>query len=278
MEKYKIERDSVQETLVIPLYGRKMCTQKYPALFTDKSAAELCGKVDYDFAALENRCKSFMYRFGILETAMRQYDLTAEVKDYLNVHSFAAVVNLGCGLDNTGRNCDNGKCKIYNIDLPDVIAVRNELLPAGEREQNIVADINDTAWFERIDDSGGAVFIAAGVFYYFTTEKVIALLRAMSERFVGGRLAFDSANRRAVKLMLKTWIRQAAIGGVDAYFAVSDAVKELSPRVPAAKISSRGYMLGYHDLKGVGVNAFFRWLSRIADGFMGMRIVRMDFD
>ena len=59
------------------------------------------------------------------------------VRDYLNLTPNAAVVNLGCGLDGTGRSCDNGSCKIYNLDFPDVIAVRNELLPAGEREENI---------------------------------------------------------------------------------------------------------------------------------------------
>ena len=62
---------------------------------------------------------------------MRQNDLAFEVRDYLKGHPNAAVVNLGCGLDCTGRSCDNGSCKIYNLDFPDVIAVRNELLPAG---------------------------------------------------------------------------------------------------------------------------------------------------
>ncbi len=44
-----------------------------------------------------------MQRFGILEAAMRQSDLTFEVRDYLKDHPNAAVVNLGCGLDDTGR-------------------------------------------------------------------------------------------------------------------------------------------------------------------------------
>ena len=30
MEKYKIEKDSVQETLIIPLYGRRLCSQRFP--------------------------------------------------------------------------------------------------------------------------------------------------------------------------------------------------------------------------------------------------------
>ena len=84
-----------------------------------------------------------MQRFGFLEVAMRPNDLAWEIRDYLNAHPNAAVVNLGCGLDNTGRCCDNGKCKIYNLDFPDVITVRNKLLTAGEREKNIACDIND---------------------------------------------------------------------------------------------------------------------------------------
>lgn len=54
---------------------------------------------------------------------MRQSDLAWEVRDYLKTHPNAAVVNLGCGLDDTGRACDNGTCKIYNIVYRDVIAV-----------------------------------------------------------------------------------------------------------------------------------------------------------
>ena len=88
---------------------------------------------------------------------MRQNDLAWEVRNYLKTHPSAAVVNLGCGLDNTGRACDNGRCKIYNLDFPDVIALRQQLLPAGEREQNIPCDLKDPAWFDKIDASGGAV-------------------------------------------------------------------------------------------------------------------------
>lgn len=90
-----------------------------------------------------------MQRFGSLEVAMRQNDLAWEVRDYLKTHPNAAVVNLGCGLDSTGRSCDNGSCKIYNLDFPDVIAVRNELLHAGEREENIPCDLNNTEWFSK---------------------------------------------------------------------------------------------------------------------------------
>ena len=145
----------MQETLVIPLYGRKMCSERYPSLYRDETALRLIDQIDYDFSLLSQKSKSLMQQFGFLEAAMRQNDLMS--------------------------------------------------------------------WFRRIDASGGAVFFAADVFYYFLTEQVQALVQGMAEAFPGGRLVFDAANQKAVRLMLKTWIRTAEIQDVGAYFAVSDA-------------------------------------------------------
>lgn len=275
--KYKIEKNSVQETLVIPLYGRKMCTELYPNLFRDDTAVRLMNEIDYDFSILEKKSESLMQRFGFLEAAMRQNDLAWEVRDYLKSHPNAAVVNLGCGLDDTGRSCDNGSCVIYNLDFPDVIAARDAMLPAGEREHNIPCNLNDTAWFDEIDASGGAVFFAAGVFYYFLKDQVRTLVQKMAGAFPGAKLVFDAANERAVKLMLKTWIKDAEIKDVGAYFAVSDAAREISAWDKRVAVSSRGYMLGYNDLKDPSVSGFFRFLSKVGDGFMNMQIVRIDF-
>lgn len=274
---YKIEKNTVQETLIIPLYARKMCSELYPNLFRDEAALRLVGAVDYDFLALEKKSKSLMQRFGFLEVAMRQNDLAFEVRDYLKAHPAAAVVNLGCGLDSTGRACDNGRCNIYNLDFPDVIAVRNELLPAREREENIPCDLNDTAWFDKIDASGGAIFFAAGVFYYFLKKQVKTLVRAMADAFPGAVLVFDAANEKAAKLMLKTWIKDAKIQDVGAYFAVSDAKREIGAWDSRLHIASRGYMLGYHDLKDPSVSGFFRFLARVGDGMMKMQIVKVGF-
>lgn len=275
--KYPIEKNTVQETLVIPLYGRKMCTERFPNLFRDETALQLMEKIDYDFSELEARSRSTMQQFGFLEAAMRQNDLAIEVRDYLSSHPEAAVVNLGCGLDNTGRSCDNGRCRLYNLDFPGVIAVRDALLPAGDREENIPCDLNDFSWMEKIDGSKGAVFFAAGVFYYFLKDQVKALVQAMAAAFPGGKLVFDAAGKSAVRLMLKTWIKTAKIQDVGAYFAVSDPKAELSPWSEALRVSSKGYMLGYSDLRDPSVPGFYRFLSRVGDGMMKMQIVRLDF-
>mgnify|MGYP000714907127 FL=1 len=275
--KYHIERNTVQETLVIPMYGRMKSSQLYPFLFKDDGAARLMSRIDYDFSSLESNSRNAMQRFGFLEVAVRQYNLAWEVRDYLKTHPNAAVVNLGCGLDDTGRHCDNGTCRIYNIDYPDVIEVRNDLIPPGAREVNIACDLNDTSWFQAIDASGGAVFFASGVFYYFLRSQVQKLVAAMAAAFPGGRLVFDAANRTAVKLMLKTWVKYAKIKDVGAYFSVENAQTELSPWTKESKVSSRNFMLGYNDLKDPSVSGLFRFIARIGDKFMKMRVIRFDF-
>lgn len=198
-----------------------------------------------------------MMNFG--HSAMAEWGLS-----FLQPAPDAMVLDCGCGLDNTGR------CKIYNLDFPDVIALRQQLLPAGEREQNIPCDLKDPAWFDRIDATGGAVFFASGVFCYFLTEQVKALVQGMADAFPGGVLVFDAANRTAVKMIAKTWLRTAKIKDVGAYFDVSDAERELSPWDNRLQVSSRGYMLGYNDLKDPSVSGFFRFLTKVGDNGMKM--------
>ena len=275
--KYKIEKNTVQETLILPLYSRKLCSELYPNIYWDEMAVRLIDRIDYDFSGAEKNSCGLMQQFGALEVAMRQNDLAWEVQEYLKRYPCAAVVNLGCGLDNTGRACDNGRCKIYNLDFPDVITIRNELLPAGEREQNIACDLKDPAWFDCIDVTGGAVFFASGVFYYFLTEQVRELVQGMAAAFPGGVLVFDAANRTAVKMIAKTWLKSAKIKDVGAYFAVSDVYKEISAWDSRLQVTSRGYMLGYNDLKDPSVSGFFRFLAKLGDRIMKMQIVKIIF-
>ena len=84
--KYKIEKNTVQETLIIPLYARKVCSQLYPNLYRDETAVSLINEIDYDFSEAEKNSRRLMQRFGSLEVAMRQNDLAFEVKDYLKIH------------------------------------------------------------------------------------------------------------------------------------------------------------------------------------------------
>lgn len=48
-----IESNTIQETLVIPLWGRKYCSDIYPELYNDPMAEKIMENLDYDFSVLE---------------------------------------------------------------------------------------------------------------------------------------------------------------------------------------------------------------------------------
>ena len=273
---YHIEKNSVQETLVIPLLGRVVCSERFPQLFFDPTAKRICDSMDYDFSAKRKLMESPPGLFGALEVAQRQYDLMQEALDYLKTHPKAAVVNLGCGLDDTFARVDNGQCKGYNIDMPDVIAVRDVLLPAAEREQNLACDLNDFSWMDQIDAANGAVFFAAGVFYYFKTEQIKALFCEMANRFPGAALAFDSCNKRGAKMMMRTWLKEAGITDVSAFFSLEDEAVLRTWSNAFASVTAKSYMRGYRDIYQ-DVGAFHKLMIHFCDRLVKMKIVKICF-
>lgn len=263
MEKYKIKKDSVQETLIIPLYGRKLAMDMYPGNFEDYDCQQLFEQIDYDFP----KQNKLMAKVGAVMGATRQYDLACVCREYLAKHPKACVVNLGCGLDTTFRQVDNGIAKGYNIDFPDVIAARNELLPETDREKNIAGDLNDISWFGQIDyrQEDGAVFFASGVFYYFKKEDVKKLFCSMAEQFPGGKLTFDATNARGLKNMLKTWLGPSGMENIGVYFSLEDERELMEWGSGFSGVVRKGYLTGYRPLDkryGRIINMVFRYLDK----------------
>ena len=276
-EKIHIERNTVQETLVIPLLARKICTEAFGDFFKDEKAVELINRLDYDFGDMKKHTESFVERFAALEVATRQKACALEIKNYLKAHPCAAVVNLGCGLDQTAESCDNGKCKIYNVDFADTIEIREQLIKKGERVTNVASDLKDLAWFDKIDGSEGAVFFGTGVFYYFTKDEIKKIFNGMAKHFPGGILIFDITGKTAANTAVKGWIKKAGIDGKFDIFYVGDVEKDINSWLKNAKATYRKYMTGYFDLKEKSISGIYRFVAKLADNLMKMKIIKIEF-
>jgi len=250
-KKFHIEEGSVQETLILPLYGRKLYMDAYPDLLPDQDGKNLIESIDYDFSKkYPNGGKGLSAKIGMIEYGLRVRATVEEMKKYLADHPKAVVVNMGCGLDTTYRMADNGRCKVYCVDFPDVIELRSELLPAGERETYFACDLNDLSWMDRIEfnKEDGAFLYALGVFFYFKRDEVKTLFDAMAKHFPGGMLAFDSTNAKGLKMMLKEFLAKSGMT-VDAYFSLEDPEKELPAFSDAfEKVTFYGLFEGHFPL------------------------------
>lgn len=184
----------VAETLFIPLYHRAQEAKREDAIIRDERAAPLverAASLGYDFEPVRriqtmeaNKVARFM-----LTRTMDRY-----TRDFLKCHPRAAVVHIGCGLDTRFDRVDDGLVDWYDLDLPDVIALRRQLVGGeSERYHLIESSAFDDAWFDSVDATGGraVLFLAENVFVYFGEEEVRALVLKLCDRFPGAELVFD---------------------------------------------------------------------------------------
>lgn len=178
----------VSETLLIPLYYRALETRRPDALLRDERAAALVEALDFDFS-----------RFKVSDQAVtmlraREFDRLARA--FLAGHPGGVVVDAGCGLDTRLYRVDDGCVDWHNLDLPEVIALRRDLLKEeeGERVHFIAGSVLDLAWLKGLqaNQARGVLVLAEGVFPYFDEADVRSLVLGLKEQIPGAELVFDA--------------------------------------------------------------------------------------
>jgi O-methyltransferase involved in polyketide biosynthesis len=178
----------VQKTLLLPLWGRAIETERPKPLLVDRSATELVGQLHFDFAPISESIPAIVR----LSWIARALHVDRAVKAYLADRPQATVLNLGCGLDTTFQRVDNGSLQWINLDLPEVIALRRDLLPSGPRQRSIATSVLDPGWIDEIDASDGVFVVAAGLLCYFEEQLVRDLLVRMTRALPGGGMVLDT--------------------------------------------------------------------------------------
>ena len=190
-QKIKIDLGTVQETLMLPLWARAREAEKDNPIVCDTYAKNIIERIDYDFSQIEE--SHMADHQGVW--AIRAYNFDNIVKAFLANNSKAAVVNFGAGLETTFQRVDEGTALWINIDLPDVVALRQTLIPDSEREKTIAKSIFDFTWIDdisRLTKDRSILFMAAGVLCYFEAREIEILFRKLAETYPSSHVLFDS--------------------------------------------------------------------------------------
>jgi len=196
-----IKKGSIEETMLGPLWARATYSKKFPELLNDEKAIEIIRNIDYDFSEISE----FLGEWRAVGLMMRARRFDDALKEYIEKFPNATVINIGAGLDTTFFRLDNGKITMYNLDLPDVIELREDLIKETKRNQNIACSVFDEEWTDQIDfsDDKGIFFIAGGFVYYFKEEKISQLIKRLARKFPKGEIIFDSISSLASNIMNK---------------------------------------------------------------------------
>jgi O-methyltransferase involved in polyketide biosynthesis len=178
----------VARTLLAPLACRAIEAARPDAILHDPRAVELYnalgGSRDFLLGMSEHD-----RLFSVMR--MRQFDTFARA--FLTRNPGGLVVDIGCGLDTRFYRLDDGQMNWLGLDLPEVINLRQQWLPAEDRCQTIARSMFDLDWLDAVEQMNKpTIFLAEGVFPYFSTREVKPMLTAMAERFPTGELVFDA--------------------------------------------------------------------------------------
>ncbi len=111
----------------------------------------------------------------------------------------------------TFSRIDNGKIMFYELDLPDVIALRAKLIEDSERHQSIASSFLDTAWLADITADKGLLFLAGGVFYYFDEQKIREFFTRLADTFDECELYFDVLSPLGLRVGKKQVLKKSGM-------------------------------------------------------------------
>ncbi|GAA4577382.1 class I SAM-dependent methyltransferase [Planotetraspora kaengkrachanensis] len=181
--------------MLATLHARAKDSMSADPILGDRMAEDLVARIDYDFGRFR------MHRGWTTGVAIRARQLDTWAAEFLARERAVSVLHLGCGLDSRIFRLDPpSTVRWYDVDYPDVIAVRRRLYPDRENHRMIGTSVTDARWLEQIPSDRPVLVVAEGLLMYLSEEGVRSLVRGIVGRFPSGQLMFDAVNGLAVRL------------------------------------------------------------------------------
>ena len=266
-------KNIVAETLLIPLYMRAKESRRKDAILKDKMAEQLIACIEYDYSKFDGA------KLSEVGCVVRGRYFDDAVRRFIDNHTRPIVVNVGCGLDTRCQRIhrENDPTKYYELNLPEVISLRRELIPEPEYDTYISSSLLETKWLECLKTQHldcDFIFIIEGVLMYFYEEQVKAVLHNIASRFSGGEIWFDVCGT----IMSRHHIKPDSLRGSEAQIRSGlSAGHDVEQWIPNLQLIEQGvYQKLFPERWGWGgkLLGYFPKLSCKFSSMLGFRILK----
>lgn len=177
-----------QATLLMPLWARAIENRSAQPILRDRKAVEIVESLDFDFDLFVKK-KVPQADYCIRATVIDQL-----VREFLNDSPAGTVIEFGVGLDTRFDRLDNGQVTWIELDLPNVIELRERFFQPTDRRHILHGSLTQTHWIEQVKPltNGKILFIAEGVLYFLSPAQVDALLESLVTDFPKSSFLFDA--------------------------------------------------------------------------------------
>jgi O-methyltransferase involved in polyketide biosynthesis len=246
---------SVQETLLLPLWGRAVETQKRNPLLVDQLAVTIINSIKYDFKTIEKKVNPLSRAAWVA----RSIYFDRKIKTFLSQQPDANIVNIGCGLDTTYDRVNNGKAIWYELDLPDVIELRRKYIKENEKRVFIAESVLDRNWYSQVKNKDHVLLLIAGVIYYFDENNVMRLFNELSSQFKYITILLDYSSQKGARIANKKVIENGGMSqnanlswGIDNIYEIEKWNKKIKviENLPMFKFHKKNYPV----IKRIGMN------------------------
>ncbi|MGZ0153179.1 class I SAM-dependent methyltransferase [Kribbella sp. WER1] len=180
----------VQQTLTPVLKAKALDNRLPDPVLGDEYAERAMRRLDPEY----DRGRFAASQLG-LAAVVRAKALDDWARGFLAEHPDAVVLNLGCGLDARVFRVDPpATVDWYDLDYPEVVQLRREILPEREHYTLIGSSVTNPAWLEDIPRGRPALMIAEGLLPYLTETQVWELVTGIVDAFPSGGLEFDTVS------------------------------------------------------------------------------------
>ena len=183
----------MQESLFLTLCGRALDNRSSHPILDATMADEIIRKLDYDCARFH------LSASPIINIALRAKKLDEVALKFVVRHPDAVALDLGVGLDTRMfRIAPPSTVDWYDIDFPEVITARQQLIPGLANGHGVGTDLTGPDWLHAIPTDRPAVIVADGLLAFLNQEDMISLLNRLTSHFPSGEVAFNGYTRFAI--------------------------------------------------------------------------------
>ena len=217
----------VSQTTILALTCRVVESEKKNPVFNDPMAV-LCFERLMATAPEEEKKRMLkwkrMYAGHARDSKARV--LTASRFDsiaglYISNNPGCTVINLACGFDTRFWRIENEKCRYVELDLPEVVELKREILKDHLAYELMGCSVLDTSWIDKVTCDGNSNFLllAEALFYYLPRQEASRLLDVIARRFDRSQLVLDMAPEKYTKGLWKRLIQlESRVWDIDVSF------------------------------------------------------------
>ncbi|MHA3018737.1 class I SAM-dependent methyltransferase [Mycobacterium sp. BMJ-28] len=243
--------------MLATFYAKALDADLPNPILHDRWAKQIVDRIDYDWS----RTTITPRNSAAVTTRSAHFDHWT--RQFLAAHQDAVVLHVGCGLDSRYfRVAPGAGVDWYDIDYPDVTALRGQLYPSPQGHHLVAASVTDPGWLAEIPADRPVLMLGEGLTMYLTAADGVALLRRVVAQFPTGELQFDAFSRFGIRTQWSNAVVRRA--GATLHWGITRP-EEIIAAVPGVRLLA--WQSPFETPSFRQVSLPFRVLARVMSAF-----------